>query len=57
MGWSGADCSIQIEIIPTVDATDEPVEVSTKDDLSGQMHKKETPYGRNPILFNVSGRI
>ncbi|KAG8332747.1 Disintegrin and metalloproteinase domain-containing protein 22 [Homalodisca vitripennis] len=47
LGWSGADCSIQIEIIPTLEPTNEASHVTSKnDDLSDQMQKKETPYGR-----------
>lgn len=47
LGWSGADCSIQIEIVEIIEATSEPEVTIKPDDLSDQMQKKETPYGRN----------
>lgn len=58
MGWSGADCSIQIEIIPTTEGT-EPSHVTSKNDnLSDQMTKKETSYGRNLLgHFNMINKF
>ncbi|XP_054286585.1 disintegrin and metalloproteinase domain-containing protein 12 isoform X4 [Macrosteles quadrilineatus] len=44
-GWSGTDCSIQVEIIPTLEPFNEAAHVTSKnDDLTDQMQKKETPY-------------
>ncbi|XP_073970527.1 disintegrin and metalloproteinase domain-containing protein mind-meld isoform X5 [Rhodnius prolixus] len=49
LGWSGPDCSIQVEIIisPSPEATAYPgsgQSQSDKADIEKQMNKKETPY-------------
>lgn len=45
LGWSGTDCSIQVDI----STTNAPVVVFTQDS-SIKMEKKETPYGEQEAL-------
>ncbi|KAK9501700.1 hypothetical protein O3M35_012376 [Rhynocoris fuscipes] len=51
IGWSGPDCSIEVEIIisPPPDGTAHPggkSPINSEPDINSQMKKKETPYGR-----------
>ncbi|GLG96971.1 uncharacterized protein GBIM_03833 [Gryllus bimaculatus] len=49
-GWSGADCSIQMEVTVSplhTTATSATQQESASNDLSSIMTKKETPYGGN----------
>lgn len=50
-GWTGNDCSIQLEISPTspssAEATLSPEDAEKqKNDLESKMIMKETPYGK-----------
>ncbi|KAL1138172.1 hypothetical protein AAG570_009864 [Ranatra chinensis] len=46
LGWSGPDCSIQVEIAisPSPENPPDSKSSSSKNDLESQMNKKETPY-------------
>lgn len=66
VGWSGADCSIQVEMALTPYATSAPAggspQSSSGSQLDMKMEKKETPYGKGasspnpqrPLLFKTA---
>lgn len=44
IGWTGSDCSIQMEMTPPPPLPTPPPDISTTN-LQDHMKKKETPYG------------
>lgn len=57
-GWTGNDCSIQLEISPTsqtsADVTLSPEDAKkAKNDLESKMIMKETPYGMIKAFYNI----
>jgi hypothetical protein len=57
-GWTGNDCSIQLEISPTsqnsADVTLSPEDAKkAKNDLESKMIMKETPYGMIKVFYTI----
>ncbi|KAL3269343.1 hypothetical protein HHI36_008415 [Cryptolaemus montrouzieri] len=53
VGWTGSDCSIEEEVVPSPALPTRPSLERPSTNLSSVMKKKETPYGRyqNIIIF------